>query len=141
MAALSDYLEGRIVKHFLQGDTQPATGDTITAGNPVYLALFTASPTEAGLTANEADYTGYARQPATWDPFDGDQTANSNPIQFDANANVDQASITITHAAIFDSGTAGGGNMLLHGELASSKTLAVDDVLAFSMGSIIFTLN
>jgi len=141
MAALSDHLEGQIVKHFLQGDTQPSSGDSTVAGQPVYLALFTADPTDAGSMVNEADYTGYARQAAIWDLFNGNQTANSNSIQFDANANASQASITITHAAIFDSGTANGGSMLLHGELASAKTLAVDDVLAFSMGSIIFTLN
>jgi hypothetical protein len=131
VAALSNYLEEKIVEHFLRNSAvaSPAT---------VYLALFTSDPGEAG-SGTEASYTNYARQAVAWTALDGNgQTKNTATITFPANGNA-SASVIITHAALFDA--ASGGNMLLHGALASSKTLQVGDVLSFAANALILTLD
>jgi hypothetical protein len=131
MGAFSDYLEGRIVEHFLRNNTvaSPAT---------IYLALFETNPGEDG-SGTETAYTGYARQTSTWTALDGaGQTKNVASVTFPANANA-SASATITHAAIFDAATI--GNVLLYGPLASSKTLAVGDVLSFAANALTLTLD
>lgn len=131
MAALSNYLEEKIVDHFLR--SAPATSPTT-----VYLALFTADPTEDG-TGAEATYVNYARQTSVWTSLDGNgQTKNSAIVTFPANGNA-SASQTITHGALFDALT--GGNMLLYGALATSKTLAVGDILSFSENALTLTLD
>lgn len=131
MSAFSNYLEASIVQHFLQNNA-------VTPAATVYLALFTADPTEDG-TGPEATYVNYARQAATWTNLDGaGQTKNSAAITFPANGNA-SASETITHAAIFTSLT--GGNMLLYGPLATAKTLAVGDILSFSENALTLTLD
>lgn len=131
MGAFSNYLEGKIVEHFLRNSSvaSPAT---------VYLAMFTTDPGEDG-SGTEAAYTNYARQASTWTAIDGNgQTKNGSTITFPANGNA-SASVTITHAAVFDAAT--GGNMLLHGPLASSKTLQVGDVIAFAANALTLTLD
>jgi hypothetical protein len=131
MGALSNYLEEKIVEHFLRNSAvaSPAT---------VYLALFTSDPTETG-SGTEASYVNYARQPAAWTALDGNgQTKNTTTVTFPANGNA-SASVVVTHAALFDAAT--GGNMLLHGALASSKTLQVGDVLSFAPNALTLTLD
>ena len=131
MTAFSNYLEQQIVEHFLRnnGITSPTT---------VYLALFESDPGEDG-SGTETSYTNYARLAATWTALDGSgQTQNTGSISFAANGNA-SASVTITHAAIFDALTT--GNMLLYGPLATSKVLAVGDVLSFAANALTLTLN
>ena len=131
MGAFSNYMEEKIVEHFLRNN---AVASPIT----VYLALFTSDPAEAG-TGTEASFTGYARQSSAWTALDGNgQTKNSGAITFPANANA-SASVTITHAAIYDSSST--GNMLLYGALATPKTLAVGDVLSFAANALTLTLD
>lgn len=131
MAAISNYLEEKIVDHYLRGvaSTAPAT---------VYLALFESDPGEDG-AGTETAYTGYAREAATWTALDGaGQTKNVGVVTFDANGNA-SAAVTVTHAAIFDSLTT--GNMLFYGPLAAPKTLAVGDVLSFAANALTLTLD
>jgi hypothetical protein len=91
---------------------------------PLYVALFTAAPSDAG-GGTEVSGGGYARvavQPldANWtaaSPTDG-LTDNAADIVFPApTANWG----SISHFAIFD--RASGGNMLLHGALTTAKTV------------------
>jgi hypothetical protein len=131
MSAFSDYLEEKIVEHFLRNNAvaSPAT---------VYLALFESDPGEDA-TGTETAFTSYARQSSTWTALDGNgQTKNDSTLAFPANGNA-SASVTITHAAIFDAAT--GGNMLLKGPLASSKVLAIGDVLSFQANALTLTLD
>lgn len=131
MGALSNYLEERIVEHFLRNS---AVASPVT----VYLALFQTDPGEAG-TGTETAYTGYARQASAWTALDASgQTKNSATITFPANGNA-SASVGITHAALFDAAV--GGNMLLHGPLAAPKTLEVGDVLSFAANALTLTLD
>lgn len=131
MSALSNYLEERIVEHFLRNNavSSPAT---------VYLALFESDPNEDA-SGTETSYANYARQATAWTAMDAQgQTKNSGAIAFPANGNA-SASVTATHAALFDA--ASGGNMLLHGPLSSPKTLAVGDVLSFQANALALTLD
>jgi len=131
MSAFSNYLETKIVEHFLQNNA-------VTSPTAVYLALFTADPTEDG-SGPEASFTNYVRQVATWSNLDTNgQTKNTGSITFPANGNV-TASTTITHAAIFD--LLSGGNMLMYGPLATAKTLAPGDILSFSANALTLTLD
>lgn len=131
MSALSNYLETRIVDYFLRN--QPAS-----QAATVYLALFESDPGEDG-NGTETAYDNYVRQAAVWTSLDGNgQTKNDTNITFPANGNA-AASVTITHAAVYDAAT--GGNLLLKGPLASSKSLAPGDVLSFAQSALTLTLD
>ena len=58
MGAFSNYLEEKIVEHFLRNNA-------ITPPTTVYVTLFESDPGEA-TGGTETAYTGYARQSATW---------------------------------------------------------------------------
>jgi hypothetical protein len=131
MGAFSNYLEEKIVEHFLRNSAvaSPAT---------IYLALFESDPGEDA-SGTETSFTSYARQVSTWTALDGaGQTKNVGAVTFPANGNASAAAV-ITHAAIFDAAT--GGNALLYGPLAASKTLAVGDVLSFAANALALTLD
>ena len=131
MSAFSNYLEEKIVEHFLRNNaiTPPAT---------VYVGLFESDPGEA-TGGTETAYTGYARQAASWTALDvNGQTKNSGALTFPANGNA-SASVTITHIALFDAATS--GNRLFKAALSSSKTLSPGDVLSFASNAIVFGLD
>jgi len=137
MAAFSDYLEAAILNATLRGTnfTAPSVAD-------LHLALFTADPTDANATANEASASWYSRQPTgSWtapaDAGDGNtESLNTAPITFPS---VTGAQITITHIGIYDAATA--GNLLYHVALQSQKTLDVGDVLSFAANNIAIKLD
>ena len=131
MSAFSNYLEEKIVEHFLRNNsiTPPAT---------VYVGLFESDPGEA-TGGTETAYTGYARQSSAWTALDvNGQTKNSGALTFPANGNA-SASVTITHIALFDAATS--GNRLFKAALSSSKTLSPGDVLSFASNAIVFGLD
>lgn len=131
MSAFSNYMEEKVVEHFLRNNTvaSPAT---------VYLALFESDPGEDA-SGTETSYGSYGRQVTTWTALDGNgQTKNDSTVAFQPNGN-QSASVTITHAAVFDSKT--GGNMLIKGPLAATKTLAIGDVLSFQANALTLTLD
>ena len=131
MGAFSNYSEERYVEHFLRNNA-------VASPAAVYLALFTTDPGEDG-SGSEATYVAYARQTSVWTALDGSgQTKNVGALTFPANGNA-SADATITHAALYDAASA--GNMLLYGPLASSKTLAVGDVLSFAVNALTLTLD
>lgn len=131
MGAFSNYLEEKIVEHFLRNNA-------ITPPSAVYVALFESDPGEA-LAGTETSYTGYARQLSTWTALDSNgQTKNVGALTFPANGNA-SASVTITHIALFDAATS--GNRLLYGQLSASKTLSPGDVLSFAANAIVFGLD
>jgi hypothetical protein len=131
MGAFSNYLEEKIVEHFLRNNavTPPAT---------VYMALFESDPGEAS-GGTETAYAGYLRKASAWTALDSNgQTKNSALITFDANGNP-VASVTITHIALYDAAVA--GNRLFYAALSSSKTLAPGDVLSFAANAVVFGLD
>jgi hypothetical protein len=131
MGAFSNYLEEKIVEHFLRNNavTPPAT---------VYIGLFESDPGE-DVGGTETAYTNYARQSSAWTALDANgQTKNSATVTFPANGNA-SASVTITHVCLFDAATA--GNRLFYAALTSPKTLAPGDVLSFAANAGVFTID
>ena len=134
MSAMSDYLEGQIIDHLFR---------TSTFGKPaaIYLALFTAAPSDSG-GGTEASGGSYARTQVTqadanWNaPTAGDGlTDNVSDITFPTpTANWG----TIVAFGIFDASTA--GNLLIHGSLGTSKTVNNGDPAPkFSAGDLDIT--
>ena len=131
MSAFTNYTEAAIVNHFLRNTSQASP-------SAVYVALFINDPAEDA-TGTEASYTGYARQASTWTALNSSgETKNSGAIIFPANGN-GSASVTVTHAAVFDAATS--GNMLIKGALTASKTIEVSDVFAIADAQLVLTVN
>lgn len=140
MSKFSNYTEGNIIETTLRGAAFPVPA-------AVYVALFTADPTDANTTANEvqvANWGAYVRK----DAADGAAistgwTANSNGVSSNAKtitfpANNGAGSVTVTHVGLYDAST--GGNLLYHAPLVASKTLQVGDVLSFAIGALTVTV-
>ncbi|MER8924336.1 hypothetical protein [Mesorhizobium sp. M0859] len=123
MADFSDYLENKILDHVFRNTpyTPPAT---------IYLALYTAAPTDAG-GGTQVTGGGYARKAVTFGAAAGGAMANTNLIDFLATgANFG----TITHVGVFDALTAGN---LLAWKAISSIVINDGDTISFPIGSII----
>lgn len=139
--SFSDYLEQNIINATLRGVALPLPAN-------VFLALFTANPTDANLTANEvtlAAWPAYARQNAAgggaiasgWSaPVNG---VSSNALVLGFPANNGAAAVTVTHLGLYDAAT--GGNLLYHSPLGTSKTLQPTDILNFPVGTVTVSLD
>jgi hypothetical protein len=132
MANMTDYLERKLINHVLCNSayTPPAT---------VYIALFTADPTDTGNLANEVSTAGdtlYARQPVAFKALTTEttgQTSNSAQVEFpEAGASWG----TVTHIGLMDSDVAGAGNMLFHGALEKARQADVGTQLIFKVGQL-----
>ncbi len=141
MSQFSNYTEANIIETTLRGSAFPVPA-------AVYLALFTADPTDANVTANEATlaaWPAYARQDAAagaaiatgWTANSNGVSTNTKVMTFPANNGA--GSITLTHIGIYDAAT--GGNLLYHAQLVSPKTLLVGDVLSFGISSLTVTVS
>lgn len=126
MAAMSNYLENKLVDHILRGQTfsAPAT---------VYVGLLTAAPNDAGggtevtggayarvaVTCSLANWAGtQAAGSTTASSGTNGTSSNNNAITFPAPS---AAWGSITHFAIYDAASA--GNMLFYGALGTPKTV------------------
>jgi hypothetical protein len=129
MAALSDYAE-KLLLDFLM------TTGTATRPTAWYVGLFTAAPNDAG-GGTEVSGSGYARQAVAFDAATSGAgtTSNTGAVTFTAAGG---AWGTITHIGIFDTSTS--GNLLWHGSLTVSKTVADGDTLQFAVGNIDLTM-
>ena len=129
MAALSDHAEALLLDWLM-------TNGTATRPTAWYVALFTAAPSDSG-GGTEVSTGGYSRQSVTFDAASspGGTTSNSAAVTFTASG-ADYG--TVTHIGIFDASTS--GNLLWHGALTASKTVADGDTLEFSAGNIDLTL-
>ena len=129
MAALSNYAEKLLL------DWSMTTGSA-TRPTAWYVALYTAAPSDSG-GGTEVSTGGYARRSVTFDAASspGGTTSNNNTVSFTASG----ASYgTVSHIGIFDN--VSGGNLLWHGSMTASKTVADGDTLEFSIGNIDLTL-
>jgi hypothetical protein len=128
MSAISNYLENALINATLRNTTY-------TSPTTVYAGLFTSDPTDAG-SGTEVSGGSYARKAITFAaPSNGVTTNSAAACEFD------QATGswgTITHFGIFDALTS--GNLLYHGALTTSKTIASGDVFKFATSSVTVTL-
>ncbi len=126
MAALTDYLENRLIDWLLRGQS-------FTAPTTVWVGLFTANPSDSGggtevsggsyarvsVTSSLANWAGtQSAGSTTASSGTSGTTSNNGTITFPApTANWG----TITGVGIFDASS--GGNLLLFGALSANKTV------------------
>ena len=129
MAALSDHAENLLLNWLM-------TTDSVTRPTAWYIGLYTAAPSDSG-GGTEVTGNGYSRQSATWGTASGTggTTDNEANVTFTASGG-DWG--TITHIGIHDA--ASSGNLLWHGAMSASKTIADGDTLQFNTGNIDLTL-
>ena len=129
MAALSDYAEKLLL------DWMMTTGSA-TRPTAWYVALYTAAPSDSG-GGTEVSGNGYSRQAVTFDAAStpGGTTSNTGAVSFTAAGG---SWGTISHIGIFDASTS--GNLLWHGSMTASKTIADGDTLEFAIGNIDLTI-
>jgi hypothetical protein len=143
MAAMSDYLENNFIDWLLRGQS-------FTAPTNVYVALFTAAPSDSG-GGTEVSGGSYARVTvasalANWagtqsagsstaSSGTGGVTSNNGAITFPTpSANWGSC----THFGIFDASS--GGNLLFHGALTAAKTVNNGDPApSFSAAALALT--
>lgn len=135
MANFSDFWEDKIINHMLRAVayTPPAN---------VYLAMFTAN-TNLEINAPTAEVSGnaYARQEVWLDAASAGATANNADVTFpEATGNWG----TLTSIGVVDSeaGTVFGTNVnvLMWGDLASSKTVGTGDTFKIKTGDLDITV-
>lgn len=129
MAALSDYAEKLLLDWMM-------TSGSATRPTAWYVALYTAAPSDSG-GGTEVSTGGYARQSVAFSAASspGGTTSNSGEVSFTASGGNYG---TVTHMGIFDA--ASSGNLLWHGALTASKTVADGDTLTFAAGNIDLTM-
>jgi hypothetical protein len=130
MSAASDYLENKVLDHFLgtASTSAPAT---------VYLALFTSDPTDAGSgTEVSTSGTAYSRQSIAFSSASSGSTSNSADVEFSQATGSGFG--TVTHFGIYDASTA--GNLLFHGSLTASKTIDAGDVFKIASSNLSITV-
>jgi hypothetical protein len=131
---MSNTTENDILKAVLQG-----TDISFRAGANLYLALFTADPTEAGVFTNEATYTGYARiaMPKASSFTDGGSTfTNTSLVQFGI---CTAGSSVVTHFALCTALTA--GQLVISGALSASLNTTVGVQPQFASASLTFNAD
>lgn len=124
MSAASNYLENKLLDHFL------GTAE-FTMPNPVYCSLHSADPAEDASGA-EISGNGYARQQMDFDAASAGSAANSADTDFTASGG---SWPTITHWAIWDAPS--GGNMLVYGAFAASRDIADTETFRIDAGDIV----
>ena len=127
MAAMSNYLELKMLDHFL------GTSSTSAPSN-VFLSLWTSDPTDAG-SGNELSGSGYARQDINFAAASGGAAASNSTVTFPTATGSGWG--TVTHIGIHDAATS--GNLLYHGALSASKAIGAGDVMQVASGDITIT--
>lgn len=155
MAAMSDFLENKLVDFLFRGQALGITGASAAAGTGptnVYLGLHTATPSDTGggtevtggayarvaVASSLANWAG-TQAPASTVASSGNTgtTSNNGAVTFPApTANWG----AITHFGIYDAATA--GNLLLWGALTTGKTVNNGDAApAFSAAALAFQID
>lgn len=146
MSAMSNYLENQLVDHILRGQAFSATSPA-----SVYVALYTAAPTDAGggteVTGNNYSRVLVSRTLAAWAGTQGASstaasngtggvTSNNSAITFPIPTG---SWGTVTHFAILDAASA--GNFLFTGALTVSQTVNTGNTVSFAAGQLVITFD
>jgi len=138
MANFSNYLENKIVG-WLNGDALA----TITGS--LYVALYSspgvvqdnAATNLIGLTTPRVEVSSWTVTTATGSSDGSDASiTNAAEIVMTSNSNV---AATASHFAVYDA--ASSGNLLFHGALSSSVSIALGDTVKFAANSITLTVQ
>ena len=126
MAALSDYAENEMLDHML------GTGAFSAPAN-VFLSLWTSDPTDDG-SGNELSGSGYVRKDINFGAASSGVATSSGVVTFDTASG---SWGSVTHIGIHDAVSS--GNLLFHGALTASKTIASGDIMQIADGAITIT--
>jgi hypothetical protein len=146
MAAMSDFLENKLVDHIFRGVTY-------TVPTTLYVALYTSAPSDSGAGIEVPIGTNaYARKEVistagspVWANTQGvagtatssgtsGVTSNTSAITFIIPSG---SWGTVTHFGILDAAT--GGNLLFHGALTVSQTVNTGNTVSFAAGALQIT--
>lgn len=142
MSAMSDYLENKLVDHIFR-----ARAFSLPAS--IYVALFTAAPSDSG-GGTEVAGNNYAR--AQLAPSDSNWAATQGggpaaPSSGTGGVTSNKVAISfptpsgnwglVTHWGVFDA--VSGGNLLFHGALSIQKTINQDDVVEYPIDAFVVT--
>jgi hypothetical protein len=138
MSKLSNYLEGALLNHVLRGNV---TGTALSQTTAVNVALHTADPTDAGGSeVTTTSFPAYVRKAVTFDaPVSGTNSStvvNNNELSWTYDGT---NSLTISHVSIYDNATT--PNLLWHGALSASKTVANGDIFKIGIGNLTVGLD
>jgi hypothetical protein len=127
--SFSDYLEDKLLKHAF-------TNTAYTPATTLYVALYTAAPTDAG-GGTQVSGNAYARVSVAF-TVSGTTTAatNSAAVEFAA---ATASWGTIVAVGIFDASTS--GNLLAWADLTTSKTIDTGDIFRIPAGDLDITLS
>lgn len=130
----SNYLETALLNHVYGGGdyTRPAT---------VYIALFTAAPTDAG-GGTEVTGGSYVRKAVTNNATNFPAAVSGAPSSKTNGTTISFVAATaswgtVVAFGIFDA--VSGGNLMNWGDLAVSKLIDVDDIAEFPAGTLVIT--
>ena len=129
MAGFSDYLEDKVLDHVFGGTSYTAPGT-------LYVALFTAAPSDTG-GGTEVSGGAYVRKTATFNVSGTSPTTATNAAAIEyptATANYG----TVVAVGIMDALTS--GNLLAYANLDTSKVVTSGDVFRFDAGDLDITL-
>jgi hypothetical protein len=133
MGSFSDYTEAKILDHI--------TGKTSFAKPTAYIALSTADPLDTGLGLAEPSGNNYSRVATTgadWNAASAGSVTNAAELAF---GEASGAWGTITHFAICDNGSTGGGNVIASGQLTVQKAVVSGDTVKFAISALTITLD
>lgn len=133
---MTDYTEIALLNAFF-GKT-PVNFGALASRPTLYVALFTATPGEAG-GGTEVSGNAYARvttATSDWNAAASGLVDNANAITF---PQATGAWGTVTHFGLFDAATV--GNLLWYGTLGTSRSPLNGDTPKFNAGELDFTLN
>lgn len=130
MAALSDFLENKLLEHI--------TGKASYAMPTVHVALFTVAPTDsaAGTEVTGGGYSRKATTGASWNAAANGQIKNAVDLEW-ATASASWGSVVAI--ALMDAPT--GGNVLVYGTAQSAKTIESGDTYRISAGNLTLSLD
>jgi hypothetical protein len=127
--SFSDYLEDKLLKHTF-------TNTAYTSPTALYVALYTAAPTDAG-GGTEISGSSYVRTAVSFTVSGtGTLCTNSGAVEFPAATGTWG---TIVAIAIFDASTS--GNFLAWSDLTTSKTISAGDIFRIPVGELDITLS
>jgi len=127
--SFSDYLEDKLLKHAF-------TNTSYTPATTLYVALYTAAPTDAG-GGTQITGNGYARTSVAF-TVSGTTTiaTNSAAVEFPA---ATASWGTVVAVGIFDASTS--GNLLAWADLTVNKTIDTGDIFRIPAGDLDITLS
>lgn len=155
MAALSDFLENKVIDWLLRAQAIGITGATAAAGTgpaTVYVGLLTAAPSDTG-GGTEVSGNAYARVAVTSSlaNWAGTQSAASTTASSGTSGTTsNNASIafptptpsgwgTVVAFGVYDASTA--GNLLFYASLTVSKTINPGDTVSFAAAALTLQID